>query len=393
MSRHSYGELTRLRPLDEALGAFKGFGEALCKQDFIHDTLARLAARSKADGRGALFHTVRETAEYFGVSLWTIGAVYRRLEREGAVVRIRGSRTVIPARRGMAPQRRVRGVVAVMVWLPGFLHVPDVRLAVMLAEERLRRAQFVADIVFYREEDKADPALASRVIAHEPDCVLWFTPKGDDSAVIETISDAGIRVVGISDRPIKTRAPQYVLGWRRGLRKALAAWRVDGVRRVVVPVGIRRETTCTHVLEEVADEVGLTVEDYRWRGGDVADYVAALAAQPDAGLVFDDDLWSGRLSALWPRQVVRLLSRGHVLLPRTLMVDRLLAGEGRTETLTLPWPAIIDRIVSDLARGRLYGDFKRTVFEAVWNPEAPVRDVARLNDYENPGLADLGIHV
>jgi len=393
MSQHSHGGLTRLRPLAEALGPFKGFREATCKQDLVHDTLARLAARAKTDRRGALFHSVRETAIYFGVSLWTVGMAYRRLEREGTIVRIRGSRTIIPSQRGVSPQGRVRGVVAIMVWLPGFLHVPDVRQAVMLAEERLRRSQFVADIVFYREEDKADPALAARVIAHEPDCVLWFTPKGDDCSVIETISDAGIRVVGIMDRPVKTRAPQYVLSWRRGLRQALMAWRADGVRRVVVPVGIRRETTCTHVLEEVAGEIGLTVEDYRWRGGDIASYVAALASQSDAGLVFDDDLWSGRLSALWPRQVVRLLSKRHVLSPRSLMLDPFLAGDGRTETLTLPWSAILDRIVGDLATGRLYGDFKRTVFEAGWNPDAHVRDLARLNDYENPGIADWGVRV
>jgi len=76
---------------------------------------------------------------------------------------------------------------------------------------------FVADIVLYHEEDKMDPALAVRVIAHEPDCVFWFTPKGDDCSVIGTISDAGIRVVCIIDRPVKTRAPQYVISRRRSL--------------------------------------------------------------------------------------------------------------------------------------------------------------------------------
>ena len=388
MSQHSHGGLTRLRPLAEALGPFKGFREAACKQDLVHDTLARLAARAKTDRRGALFHTVRETAVYFGVSLWTVGAVYRRLEREGTIVRIRGSRTIIPARRGVSPQGRVRGVVAIMVWLPGFLHVPDVRQAVMLADERLRRSQFVADIVFYREEDKTDPALAARVIAHEPDCVLWFTPKGDDHSVIETISDAGIRVVCIIDRPVKTRAPQYVISWRQGLRKALKAWHKDGVRRVVVPVGIRRETTCTHVLKEEATEAGLTVEDYRWEGGDMESYVSELAALQDSGLVLDDDLWDGRLCTLWPRQAVRLLSGRHVLTPRTMPVDQSLAGVAKTEALIMPWPAIIDRIVSDLASGKLFGDFKKVIFEAEWRSNVAIREIARLNDYENAGLAN-----
>ncbi len=389
MSQQSHGGFTRLRPLAEALGPFKGFREVACKQDLVHDTLARLAARAKTDKRGVLFHTVRETAVYFGVSLWTVGAVYRRLEREGTIVRIRGSRTIIPARRGVAPQGRVRGVIAIMVWLPGFLHVPDVRQAVMLAEERLRRSQFVADIVFYHEEDKTDPALAARVIAHEPDCVLWFTPKGDDRSVIETISDAGIRVVCIIDRPVKTRAPQYAISWRRGLRKVLKAWHDDGVRRVVVPVGIRRETTCTHVLEEEATAAGLTVEDYHWKGGDMESYVSELAALHDAGLVLDDDLWDGRLCTLLPRQAVRLLSRRHVLTPRTMPIDQSLSRSAKTEALIMPWPVIIDRIVTDLASGILYGDFKKVVFEADWRPNIPIREIARLNDYENAGLADL----
>ena len=379
------GRLAQLRPLAEALGSFKGVDGAFCKQDIIHDALAWLATRA-ADRHGALFYTVRETAEYFGVSLWTVGAVYRRLEREGMIVRIRGSKTIIPLQRGVFPQRHVRGVVAVMVWLPGFLHVPDVREAVILVEERLRRVQFVADIVFYREEDKTDPALAARVIEHEPDCVLWFTPKGDDSAVIEAISDVGIRVVGIIDRPVATRAPQYVLSWRKGLRKALQAWRADGVRRVAVPVGLRRETTCTHVLEEEAGRLGLTVENHLWLGKDIAGYVAALTARADTGLVLDDDLWSGRLCSLWPEQAVRLLSGRHVLTPRALPIGRAAVGDGHTQALVMPWKTVIDRIVGDLTSGKLYGDFRRVVFEAVWRRDVPLRSVVRLGDYENPGL-------
>jgi len=387
MSQHCHAELTRLRPLAEALGPFTGFRDALCKQDLIHGTLARLAIRAKTDRRAALFHSMRETASYFGVSLWTVGAVYRRLEREGIVVRIRGSRTIIPARRGVSPHGFVRGVVAIMVWLPGFLHVPDVRQAVMLAEERLRRSQFVADIIFYREEDKADPALAARVIAHEPDGVLWFTPKDDDRSVIETISDAGIRVVCIIDRPVKTRAPQYIISWRQGLRKALRAWQEDGVRRIVVPVGLRRETTCTHVLEKEAAAIGLTVEDHRWNG-DMESYISELSARPDTGFVLDDDLWDGRLCTLWPRQAVRILSGRNVLTPRTMPLAPALAGDGKTEALIMPWAAIIGRIVSDLASGKLYGDFEKVVFEAKWNPHIAIREITRLNDYENACLAD-----
>jgi hypothetical protein len=156
---------------------------------------------------------------------------------------------------------------------------------------------------------------------------------------------------------------------------------------VAVPVGIRRETTCTHVLEEAAAGAGMTVEDVHWWGGDIGEYVTALAALPDAGLVLDDDLWDGRLCALWPQQTVRLLSGRHVLTPRTMPVDPALAGDGRTEALVMPWPAIVDRIVCDLASGRLYGDFKNVVFEAAWRRNVPIREIARLNDYENSGLA------
>jgi hypothetical protein len=53
----------------------------------------------------------------------------------------------------------------------------------------------------------------------------------------------------------------------------------------------------------------------------------------------------------------------------------------------MPWPAVIARIVGDLASGKLYGGFKRAVFEVAWRRDVPVRAITRLNDYENPGLA------
>ena len=364
------------------LGPFRGFKAGATKQAVIHAALAGLVKRARPGKNGARFFTVRGVAEHFGVSICTVGAVYQRLEREGLIIRYRGSRVMVPPRRGRAPRARLRGVVALSVWLPGFLRVPDTRRAVALTRENLRRAGFVTDLVFVHEKEKTDPALAARIIRHEPDCVLFMTPKSDDHAIIETIADAGIRTACVMDRPVKTRFPHYGLSWRGALGKAFADWRRRGARAVLVPTDGKLGTSCTHLLKEAADAHGLAAEKHPWQGGDLATFAESFLARGDAGIVFDDDLWCCWLCEHRPDLAARLFSHPLALLPRAVPLAPEYAGSARVDALVMPWENIVNRVARDISSGVVWHDFDAVRFEAEWRPAVPLKSLAVLNGYE-----------
>ena len=144
----------KLTPLADRLGPFAGFEVGRAKQDQIHAILAPLARQDRTN-RPKRFYAMREVVTHFGVALRTAGMVYRRLEQEGLIARIRGPGTVLTARKGGTHVRTpVRGRVAVLNWLPGFLHISDQRFFMMELERALCEKNFASSLVFYHEEEK-----------------------------------------------------------------------------------------------------------------------------------------------------------------------------------------------------------------------------------------------
>jgi hypothetical protein len=352
------------------------------KQARLRQLLAPLAEQMRGDAPRP-FYPMRAVAARFGVSLWTVQAVYRRLEQEGLLACIRGPGSVVPARVGATQASpAVRGVVVVPVWLPGFILIADYRFFVMHLEEQIRQKNFVADIVFYREEEKFRPLLAGRIMTHHPAAVVWLTPGPADNHTMNLLADAGIRVFVLADEPTGDRARRYEINWRPALRNVLLQWRQQGVKHVVVPVDMRPVASCTHALPELAREAGLSLSHFRTRQETMHQYLSRLARQP-AAIVFDDDIWHARINSQAPVMFARVLAMNpHVLNLRSLsMRTGILAGI-RTDALVLPWEAIVNRIVADLNAGQTFPTDRAIVFEAVWRCRRPAAEFARLHAYE-----------
>jgi hypothetical protein len=352
------------------------------KQDQLYRLLAGIAGRPRSEAPQP-FYPMRAVSARFGVSLWTVQAVYRRLETEGLLACIRGHGSVIPAHAGAARVRpAVRGVVVVLVWLPGFILIADYRFCVMQLEERLRQRNFVADIVFYREDEKPGPALASRVLTHHPDAVIWLTPGPEDAQTMDTLADAGIRLLAICDQPVGSRTRGYLLDWRRALAAVLRQWRREGFREVLVPVDVRPLTSCTQVLPELLREEGFRLTYFRARAETMQRYLARLARCKEP-IVFDDDIWHARLNSQAPRAFADVLAAN----PRTLQLRSLampppLVAGIRTDALVLPWQAVVGRVVADLNAGRTSPEPQAHVFAASWRHRRPAAEFVQLHAYE-----------
>lgn len=365
------------------MGAFAGFSDRQSKQEQIFTVLAPLA-RGKRPRMPTKFYSMPEVSAFFGVALRTVEAVYRRMEEQGLVARIRGIGTVLPGRAGgIRPQVPVRGVVAVLNWLPGFLHISDQRFFMMELERALWEHNFASTFVFYHEEEKRDPAFADRILAHRPDLTLWLAPGPADIATVNTLGESGVRVVALGDknRPIPTRTPQYVISWHRGLEAALEAWRAEGIRRVVVatdPSGTNPELP---KMESTLRNLGMTFSLCSIGNESMEAYVNRLAV-PSAGVVFAYDIWHAQVCSQAPRAFVRLLAARRVLNCWSLPIEAGLLGRVRTDAVVMPWKRVIDRIVGDLNSGAIFSMTEDQAFEAEWTPRVPAASLSRVYDFE-----------
>jgi hypothetical protein len=352
------------------------------KQARLHQLLASAAARLRGDAPQP-FYPMRVVAERFGVSLWTVQAVYRRLEQEGLLACIRGPGSVIPARVGATRAYPPgRGVVVVPVWLPGFILIADYRFFVMHLDDQIRRRNFVADIVFYGEEEKSRPLLAGRIRTHHPDVVVWLRPGTEHGHTIDQLADAGIRVLTVTDVPVSERARQYEIDWRPALRAVLRHWRQQGVRRVVVPVDARPVSSCTRLLPELVREAKLAFSHFRARSETMQQYLFRLARQ-SAAIVFDDDIWHARTNSQAPVMFARVLaSSSQVLNLRSFSMRPDILTGIRADALVLPWRKIVNRIVNDLNAGRTFPTDRSIVFAAAWRRRRPAAEFTLLHAYE-----------
>ena len=256
----------------------------------LFEVLAPLVQRlQRADP--APFYAMRDVARHFGVSVSTVARVYRQLQQKGLLFRIRSSHTQIPSRR-LHPRVAVWAVIALPVWLPGFVMFNEWRLFFRRLEQELRRHQFVGDMVFYGQCEELQPDFAARLLERNPDAVVWFCPAPSDRPVMEILADAGVPTVHVADSPSLADAP-YRISYRAALEAAVADWEADGIRNVVIPSTGPDETSSTHVADEVLAASRLDVTRARMATiqTDLDAYVNSLATRPGLAVLFDNDIW------------------------------------------------------------------------------------------------------
>jgi hypothetical protein len=374
-------ELGARVPLSVRLGRFAGFEPGRSKQAQIQAILAPLIRQDQSE-QPKRFYSMREVCAFFGVALRTAGIVYRRMESEGLLVRMRGTGTVVPARTGNARNRTpVRGMVALLNWLPGFLQIADQRFFVMRLEESLWAQGYATAVVFYHEEEKRQPAFAERILAHRPDFAIWLVPGMADIPTMGALADVGVRVIAIANRSIQMSTPVYAISWRRGVETALRAWKQEGVHRVIIPAESRRHSPFATALEDILHNMDMTFSHALVGDEAMPDYVDRIAAQP-VGVVFDYDIWHARVCTQAPRAFARLLAKRRVLNCWSLPIQAGVLGDIRTDAVLLPWDRIVDRIVEDLKTGAIFRQTADRVFHAEWTPRVTAACIAKFYDFE-----------
>jgi len=224
-----------LPPLKELFETFPGFVATDSKQRVLTDTLRTAARRFRAK-KSRPFYTMRDVAAFFSVPLRTVAIAYEKLEREGLVTRIRGSQTLLTGK-DVSLTSPVRAVVGIPLWLHAIVVSPFSRHLHVELEERLRAHGFVADIIFFREEEVVSPDFAERLLLHNLDIVIWHTPHPLATQTLLRLNDRGVRQILVvpSDNPTSLNLQTYVQDWQDAYTAFARTWHASGIRTVIVP--------------------------------------------------------------------------------------------------------------------------------------------------------------
>jgi hypothetical protein len=224
-----------LPPLETLCDAFQGFPPEANRQALILAELRQLAKKLRRKETQP-FYAMRDVAAFYKVPLRSVAIAYERLELEGILNRIRGSKTML-AGKTISPSKPVRAVIGIPLWLHAIVVSPYSRQFHIELEGRLRNCGFVADIIFFRGTEVTSPDFAARLLHHNLDYVIWHTPHPLINQVLLSLKDSGVRQILIqpADNPLSLELPTYLQDWQSGYKQMAANWHEAGIRHLITP--------------------------------------------------------------------------------------------------------------------------------------------------------------
>lgn len=215
--------------------SFKGFPAKSSRQLLLLNEL-RSAAKALRTKSPRPFYAMREISLHFKVPLRTVAIAYEQLELEGILNRIRGSKTLL-AGKSLSPRKPVRAVVGIPVSFHAIVVSPYSRALHLELEERLRNYGYVADIIFFRDDEVANPDFAERLQNHNLDYLIWHTPHSQANQVLLSLKDHGVRQILVQsiDNPNSLPVTTYFQDWQHGYKLMAEEWKKLGILTVIVP--------------------------------------------------------------------------------------------------------------------------------------------------------------
>lgn len=203
------------------------------KSEKLFKILREVAERLRKDEPQA-FYSLREVQRHFSVSMSTAVNVYSRLEEEGILIRLRGSKTLL---QGKEPYReiRIRGLIGMPISESRLMASRDYLSFFQQVPRELRMHRFVAQMLWFTPEQLRTGDLSDRLKRFQTDTVIWFAPESIAHDTILRLRESGIRVIGICDGGLPPIRCSGEVRRRRAILQILRTWRSGvGLRRVTV---------------------------------------------------------------------------------------------------------------------------------------------------------------
>ena len=340
--------------------------------------ILRRTARKHQSEEPQVFYALRDVAARFGVSLSMVAAVYRQLEAEGLLMRLRGSRTML---KGLDAGRQVsvHGIVSIPISLSYFLTRQKYRMFFMCTRRELRRRGFVAAGLFYEAAEERPDFLLERIKHSKADSVLWYRPDYCARETARLLQDSGVAVIGVADCGLPALPCHFEVSREEGIREILRDWKKSAeIRRIHVVHAARRsaveEERLAKLLEraefqyDLVDAGQVHSDQILESLGEESESATILHGEAASLLAFRAP---DRLIALMNRKRVALVD-GPVSLPFAKMPDV------RVDLVVVDWQRVSERIVDDFITQDAFHTIGTMMFEADAKLRVPLSEFSQV---------------
>lgn len=346
------------------------------KAEQLTEILRKTASRQQTE-KPQVFYALREVASRFQVSLSMVAAVYRQLENEGLLTRLRGSRTLL---RGLNTGRQVavHGIVGVPIALSDFLTRQKYRMFFMCTRREMRRRGFMTAGLFYEAAEARPDFLQERIKQCKVDSVLWYRPDQCARETSRLLEDSGVRVIGVADGGLPALPCHFEVSRERAIAEILHDWKARGtIKNISVVHAVRRSAVEEERLGALLDATGSPYDFIDATRAQSDTLLESLAKEEGSGIIL-----LGQAASLFafraPERLIALMNRRRVALVDGPVSLPFTSGFAvRADLAVADWEAIASGITDELLTEEAFARSGSTVFEAAAYLQAPLSEFAQ----------------
>ncbi|MEY2550504.1 MAG: hypothetical protein QOG12_648 [Verrucomicrobiota bacterium] len=352
--------------------------EAAHKTERLTQILRRVAIKNQRDQPRA-FYSVREIAEAYRVPLSTVSEVYRLLEDEGLLTRVRSSRTLLQGRQ-FDRRLGVRAIVGLPASLSAFVTIQAYRMFFIRIRRELRLRGFATTMVFWEKREPPSGDFAERLKAYQVDTVIWFQPAAFAREPTEQLADLGIRVIGVAHETVPSIPCRYVVRRDKAIRRLVLEWKERHAITEITAVRWkhRRASTVEDALLGAVDELDVKTDFVELQDQPSYQFLAALQKTKTPGIVFASAEVASKLAFRAPTAMTNLLDTHRVaFLNGAITMPFAKVPEAKVDLVVVDWQGVTEQIVDDLITQDAFRISPATAFEAEAKLRVPLSDFAQ----------------
>jgi hypothetical protein len=347
-----------------ALPSRRAFEASHHKTESLTEILRGVAVKNQLE-QPRTFYSVREVAAHFRAPFSLVSRAYQRLEQEGLLSRVRGSKTIL---QGLHFDRQlsVRAFVGLPASLSAFVTLQDYRMFFIRIRRELRLRGFATATAFFEPPEASTDVLSQRLKAYEVDTVIWFQPVKEATETALHLSDLGIRLLGVANDGFPSIPCRYQVRREPAIRALLSSWKQRAAERLVlVQAKDQRSAALEDTLHTLLDELEMkwTVAIYEGQRSDA--FLRGLQKANTGGIVFASSSLASKLCFRSPAAVSALLGTHRVaFISGPVSMPFAKVPDVRVDLVTVDWQLVAERIVNDLISQDAFQEPGPTVFDA-----------------------------
>lgn len=311
------------------------------------------------------FHSVRDVATHFKVPVSTVSRVYRHLEQEGLVSRVRGSKTLLQGL-NFDRQLKVRAFVGFPASVSRFVTLQDYRTFLIRIRRELRLRGFAAATAFFEPAEAGTDVLSKRFKAYEVDTVIWFQPGKEAGVTALHLADMGIRLLAVGNDTTCHIPCRYQVRRESAIRSLLESWKALKPDRVtLVESKEQRSAGLDETLHGILDELDIPWSIATYQSQRSEAFVRQLQRKNTGGIIFSSSSLASKFSFRAPGAVAELLRTQRVaLINGPVSMPFAKVPDVQVDLVTVDWQHVAERIVDDLISQDAFQEPGPTYFDA-----------------------------